>query len=347
MAEIETSLFFNYTRDAVFLLQGGEILEKNQAAEKLMDHYQVVIQRILEVAQGQGCILHATKEICLDCEIREQVDPRAFLFLLKRKDTGEEEQFSGCYSTVGDGMQSLSIRPVVESSRVRQILQKKQLVKYVTEAHEKERKMIAQELHDGIAQSIYSLMLELRQVKRLPTQQEMIEQLERMDGHFSEVLREIKQMAIDLRPTALDDLGLLPALKILLHRVEETTGMQVIFHADLPSELPLSEAAGTVIYRVVQEALMNCAKYAEVQEVVVWMMINNGQLEVGVLDQGKGFDLGRLDKTKQGLGLLNMQERAEMIGGHFAIDARPNEGTRIVLTIPIAKEEAINENHDS
>lgn len=338
MSKTRRDLFFESTQDAVFLLQNERIIEKNQSAKDLLRSYKVMIERIVEIANGKGCILHSTKEKCLDCDIRDAVDPKAFLFLLQRKDTGEEEQFSGCYSILDENHQSLVIRPIIETSKLQQMIQKKQLVKYVTEAHEKERKMIAQELHDGIAQSIFSLMLELRQLKVLADQKAVIAQVEKMDGHFSEVLREIKQMAIDLRPTALDDLGLLPALKILLHRMEETTGIQIQFHAEISKDFSFSDAASTVIYRVVQESLTNCVKYAGVQEVFIWLVEEDQQLKIVILDHGKGFDLAHLDKTRQGLGLLNMQERAEMIGGSFHIDSQINEGTKIVLMIPMIRE---------
>lgn len=338
MSKTRRDLFFESTQDAVFLLQNERIIEKNQSAKDLLRSYKVMIERIVEIANGKGCILHSTKEKCLDCDIRDAVDPKAFLFLLQRKDTGEEEQFSGCYSILDENHQSLVIRPIIETSKLQQMIQKKQLVKYVTEAHEKERKMIAQELHDGIAQSIFSLMLELRQLKVLADQEAVIAQVEKMDGHFSEVLREIKQMAIDLRPTALDDLGLLPALKILLHRMEETTGIQIQFHAEISKDFSFSDAASTVIYRVVQESLTNCVKYAGVQEVFIWLVEEDQQLKIVILDHGKGFDLAHLDKTRQGLGLLNMQERAEMIGGSFHIDSQINEGTKIVLMIPMIRE---------
>lgn len=347
MSKSKIELFFEQTSDAVFLLREGKLIEKNHAACQLMKDYIVVIKRIVEIAEGNGCILHSTKETCMDCELRGEVNPSAFLFILQQRKTGMEEQFSGSFTGIDQQYQSLVVRPVVETNRVQQIVQQKQLVKYVTEAHEKERKMIAQELHDGIAQSIFSLMLELRQVKVQSEQEPVIRQLEKMDEHFGEVLREIKQIAIDLRPMALDDLGLLPALKILLHRVEETTGMQVIFHAELPEELRLSDATGTVIYRVVQEALMNCAKYAGIQEVFVGLLFEERQLQVVILDHGAGFDLEHLDKTKQGLGLLNMQERAEMIGGHLVLESQLGEGTRIVLTLPLKEEERAIENHDS
>jgi two-component system sensor histidine kinase NreB len=294
----------------------------------------VPLDRIIEIAQGKGCVLHTTTEKCLNCEVKETWTPAVFPLILET-DTGLQERFSGSLTQVDEVTTLLSLRSIENQEKMQQVIDNKRLIEYVNQAHEAERRAISQELHDGLAQSIYSLMLDVRQLKRTKDTEEIVQRIGRIDEDFVSLLQEVKQIAVDLRPTALDDLGLVPAIEALLHRVTETTGVIVHFIPVL-SHQRFSERLETVTYRVLQESVMNSVKYAEVDELWVTLREMEEYLILEIRDHGKGFSFASVSKASNGgLGLLHMQERAESVGGTLQIQSAAGKGTTVSLKLPI------------
>ncbi|MBO0471192.1 sensor histidine kinase [Enterococcus sp. DIV0242_7C1] len=328
---------FDAANDALFLFENDRCIKYNKAANELNKAFQIHLPKILEIAKGEGCMLHSTMDKCLDCEVRADWDQGAFPLILMTV-TGRQEQFSGSYAEVNETTSLLSLRRIAVEERMQQMIQNKRLIEYVNQAHENERRALSQELHDGLAQSIYSLMLETRQLKWMDRLDGLTEKLQKIDDDFVSLLSEVKQLAVDLRPAALDDLGLIPAIEVLLHRYKETTGLHIHFIPVVPSKR-FAESLETITYRVLQESVMNSVKYADVDELWVTLSERNAHLVLTVRDHGKGFDVHLVNENSQGLGLLHMQERAESIGGHLDIHSEKGEGTTIVLRLPIEREE--------
>ncbi|GGC88802.1 sensor histidine kinase [Enterococcus wangshanyuanii] len=330
---------FEVVSDALFLLEGDRCIKQNKAADELSDEYPIHLQKILEIAKGDGCMLHSTLEKCLDCEVRADWDQGSFPIILETS-AGHQEQFSGSFSQVDEKISLLSIRRIAVEDRLQQMIQNKRLIEYVNQAHENERRALSQELHDGLAQSIYSLMLETRQLKWVDRSECLMDRLQKIDEDFVLLLSEVKQLAVDLRPAALDDLGLIPAIEALLHRYKETTGMDIHFIPVVPNKR-FADSLETITYRVLQESVMNSVKYADVDELWVTLSERDHHLMLTVRDHGKGFDPFSVNKNSQGLGLLHMQERAESIGGRLEIQSEKGEGTTIILRLPIRLGEKI------
>jgi len=327
---------FEEARDALFLIEENNCVKQNKAATELVKIYPFSLAKVLEIARGEGCMLHSTMEKCLDCEVKSDWNQAAFPLVLE--DTqGVQEQFSGSYTVLDQQKSLLSIRHMAVQDRLQQVIQNKRLIEYVNQAHENERKALSQELHDGLAQSIYSLMLETRQLKWTEQIEDLTIRLQKIDEDFVALLGEVKQLAVDLRPTALDDLGLVPAIEALLHRLTETTGVALHFIPMITTKR-FSESVETITYRVLQESVMNSVKHADVDELWVTLSEQEEQLILNVRDHGKGFDLQRVNKYSRGLGLLHMQERAESIGGHLLIQSEELEGTTVTLHLPIQQE---------
>jgi signal transduction histidine kinase len=135
-------------------------------------------------------------------------------------------------------------------------------------------------------------------------------------------------MALLLRPSMLDDFGLLPALEWQAREIGRRTGLRVQVSSEMCGELP--EEHKTCVYRVVQEALNNCAQHAQASAVQVCVRQEAGQILVTVQDDGSGFDPERV----RGLGLLGMEERARHLGGTFQIHSRPGRGALLSVTLP-------------
>ncbi len=215
-----------------------------------------------------------------------------------------------------------------------------QLLQKLISAQEEERRRIARELHDQYAQALMALSISVEAAERvLPSEMTAVRaQLEEVKRLAAQTLDQTYDLIFDLRPTTLDDLGLVPAIRWYAESRLEPLGVQVYLETrDLRGRL--SAEVETALYRVIQEALLNIAKHARAQHVWVHLEIEDGRLRGVVKDDGQGFDLTEVRRTGgdgRGMGLLGMQERVELLGGTFHIETAPGQGTRVLMELPIA-----------
>lgn len=323
MAAISETLFKQLKTAAWLWQSDGTLLAETEAAAILQKEFQLDPHKILEIAEGNGCLKHGTQEECLDCPVAEQPLGDEFPFELVHQ-SGQEKMFWGSLTKADDQLLLQIFSP--EHSLTDQ--PDRSLFEYLNNARELERKRIAQDLHDGIAQSIYSLMLETRLLKWLPAEEQKVK-LAEIDTHFTEVLTEVKNLASELRPMSIDEFGLLPALEQFVQRLSEMTGFEVQLET-FGSEQPLSEAKRIAIYRSVQEAVANALKYAGVNQAVVTLDFTE-KLVVLVKDEGNGFSR---QQQETGFGLMNMRERIQSVGGTIEINTHPGLGTTIRMVVP-------------
>jgi signal transduction histidine kinase/PAS domain-containing protein len=219
-----------------------------------------------------------------------------------------------------------------------------ELLRKLVMTQEDERRRIARELHDQLSQSVTALGLGLG---ILANPAIAVAQRQQGLAHLQQIVAQIDQdihrMAIDLRPTALDDLGLIPALRHYVERWTEQSGIRAEFQtigleaARLPRELE------SVVYRLIQEALTNVLKHAQAKQVSVILERHQDQLRVIVEDDGRGFDLDALEQAanvQQRLGLLGMRERVALVGGTLTIETALGAGTTLFVQLPIPPEAA-------
>ena len=218
-------------------------------------------------------------------------------------------------------------RRLEESMRAQGSLQ--ELSAKLVRAQEDERRSLSRELHDEIGQSFSAVLMEAENLLDLAPEAEVRLRLESIRGIAEKGINEIRNMALLLRPSMLDDFGLAPALDWQARETARRTGMRVHVATDLADEPP--EEHKTCIYRVVQEALNNCARHAQASSVQVAVLGRNGKILVTVQDDGGGFDPQRV----RGLGLLGMEERIRHLGGSFEIDSRPGCGTLLRVSLPV------------
>ena len=147
------------------------------------------------------------------------------------------------------------------------------------------------------------------------------------------LLDDIRHLSVELRPATLDDLGLEAAFRTHFKSVEKNYGIEVLFHPELEAKRYDSEIE-TVVYRICQEAVFNAVKYAGVDEVIVRLHESGGNLHLRVVDDGIGFEAGKMAPIGTGLGHYGMQERADLVNGKLAIRSEPGKGTVIELTVP-------------
>jgi signal transduction histidine kinase len=197
-------------------------------------------------------------------------------------------------------------------------------------AQEEERRALSRELHDEVAQAFSAVLMEAENLLDLASAPEVRAHLDSIRAVAEKGMNEIRNMALLLRPSMLDDFGLLPALEWQAREIGRRTGLRVQVASEMSGELP--EEHKTCVYRVVQEALNNCAQHAQASAVQVCVRHEAGEILVTVQDDGSGFDPQRV----RGLGLLGMEERARHLGGSFQIDSRPGRGTLLSVTLPLA-----------
>lgn len=202
----------------------------------------------------------------------------------------------------------------------------KQMMTKVMMIQEEERKRFSRELHDGIGQSMFSLLI---QVDRLLTKQATPE-LSALRNDLSFVMEDIRSLAWELRPSVLDDLGAVPAIRSYIENYSEHYGIEVAFVADKIGRLSIEKE--TAIFRVIQEALTNIARYADVSSAKVSIRENNSEVVVLIEDEGQGF---QRETSRKGVGLFSMEERARGAGGKLNIHSEPGRGTTVELIIPL------------
>jgi len=218
-----------------------------------------------------------------------------------------------------------------EGLRARQELQ--DLSARLLSAQEEERRTISRELHDEVGQSLSALLMEAGNAaaRVSPDSTEVRRHVESIKRLAEASVQVIRNMSLLLRPSMLDDLGLVPALEWQAREIFKRTGLRVQVTADEnASELP--DEHKTCIYRVVQEALHNCARHAQARNVTVEVHRQPSQIVLTVEDDGHGFDAGRV----RGLGLVGMEERVHHLGGALRVKSRPGAGTSIAVMLPLA-----------
>lgn len=203
------------------------------------------------------------------------------------------------------------------------------------EIQENERRAIAKELHDEIGQALTALKRSLEMANLLP-QDQARESASIAFGLADDLTSRVRQLSLNLRPVALDDLGLLPALLWYLERYSRQTGVQTDFrHQDLESRR-FGHDIETAAYRIIQEGLTNVARHARSPSAEVRVWVEDDSLNLSVDDQGIGFDAEVIGRASS-IGLVGMQERASVLGGSFVIETRPGGGTHLMAELPLSR----------
>jgi len=206
----------------------------------------------------------------------------------------------------------------------------------VISAQEDERKRIARELHDSTAQSLTSLLIGLRNLSENCSNLDLKAQIQQLLLETEQTLEDVHTLAVQLRPAVLDDLGLKEAMEKL---VTEWQGRHKI-STDVFVHLGNKRLPGyveTAVYRIVQESLTNIAKHAQASSVSVLVEKRQSDVVAIIEDDGQGFEIKYATNDGR-LGLLSIQERAELLGGTLVIESAPERGTSIFVTIPVIRE---------
>lgn len=219
---------------------------------------------------------------------------------------------------------------IEENVRARADLQ--ELSARLLRTQENERRSLARELHDEVGQSLSAILMETENAECADDPQEIREHLASVKTLAGKTVNEVRDLALLLRPSMLDDFGLVPALNWHAREMTKRTGLHVVVAADDEAD-DLPDDHKTCIYRLVQEAVNNSARHASASNVEVTVKREGARVLLSVRDDGAGFDT----RFVRGLGLLGMEERVRRLGGQFRLDSQLGRGTMIVAELPVSE----------
>jgi two-component system sensor histidine kinase UhpB len=207
---------------------------------------------------------------------------------------------------------------------------------------EEERRRISRELHDETSQVLSALIMNVDLLEsQAPVDESSSARISAVKSLAEEAARNLDRMLFELRPALLDELGLMPALRWYVAQMSDLWGLDIELEGAKLGRLP--DHIELAAFRIVQEAISNCARHADPAHVRVKVLVADGRLHLDVEDDGVGFDameVAARARTGEAVGLEGMRERAELAGGMFHVDSVPGRGTRVVAQIPLPQDDA-------
>lgn len=212
-----------------------------------------------------------------------------------------------------------------------------ELTVHLEEVREDERRRIALDLHDDLGQKLTALSMDIAWMRKNlnPLPDNVLLKLESMKSLLSETIKTVRKLSFDLRPSSLDDLGLISTLNWHFQEYEKNTNIRVV-KSLLPEETEFEPQLSILIFRVVQEALTNVARHSKASEVHVKLSRSKGKIHLDIVDNGIGIDAGR-SANPHSFGIFGIKERVRAWGGSLEISGEPKVGTRLSFKLPLTK----------
>jgi two-component system, NarL family, sensor histidine kinase DegS len=214
--------------------------------------------------------------------------------------------------------------------------QKQEFGLRIIEAQEEERKRLSREIHDGPAQMMANVMMRsdlTEKVYRERGGEEAMQEIRSIRKMVRNALYEVRRIIYDLRPMALDDLGLVPTLRKYLDTIEDYNKCAVYKFTHMGQDKRLPSRLEVALFRLVQEAVQNASKHANATEIIVELEIQRSFISVVVKDNGKGFNIN--EKKENTFGLIGMGERVDLLEGQLSIDSTIGIGTVVTIRVPV------------
>lgn len=327
---------FEHLTDAVMTIdRNGFIVEANPAALRLTGYSAAEIRDIHLCSICMGIASEEEEAVCGECFIHQQ-SVSAFEMRVRARD-GREFPVTASFTRLpsgAHGSMAVVLRDLTAQHRMERERNHRMITNYVIQAQEEERKRVSRDLHDGVGQALYSIIVGLKTVNQIALEDSEREHLEEVHRMAEQTLQNVKNLAVELRPSTLDDLGLVPAIRSFAKRYEKNYGIDTVLEVKGRRARPAPEVE-TALYRICQEAMINAAKYADTDQVKMVLSNDGRLLELEVRDFGQGFNLKQIRVQGTGLGLYGMRERAKLVGGSFEIDSAAGSGTRVRVMVPI------------
>jgi len=253
---------------------------------------------------------------------------------------GELSQLARVFDNMAEALEQREEERKQEAERSRQRNRDLEILSHqILEVQEVQSRHLARELHDEIGQSLTTIKVNLQAIRRSVDRLTWEAILDESIGIIDRTVQQVRNLSVDLRPSVLDDLGVVAAIRSYLDRQARRAGFEAQFYAD-PPEMRLTPALETTCFRVTQEAITNVIRHARAKHVRVELRQQGAYLELTIQDDGIGFDVQAVHETgadDTSLGLVGMEERARLVGGQIEINSEPfqGQGTRVRAKFPL------------
>ncbi|MFM1655388.1 ATP-binding protein [Brevibacillus sp. B_LB10_24] len=234
----------------------------------------------------------------------------------------------------------MAVEKLLQELQEKDHLRDKLILKLLS-AQEDERKRISRELHDETSQALASLMVTMSVLASEAKDLEQQKLLQTSRDIAANILREIRDLAVELRPPILDDIGLIPAIRKYVKKFEEKFAVTVTLHVSGKETSAIDSHIALALYRIVQESLVNAAKHTAATGISIQLEIDEYSIELTIHDNGHGIQEADFEKARQQnrIGIYGMKERAELLGGSFFMQANRSGGTDVVVSFPFKQKE--------
>ncbi len=302
----------------------GRLLEETIIPEKYREAHRNGMNRYRETGVGQ--LINRPTEITALHRSGREFPIELSIVPVKN---GKEEFFCAFIRDITD-------RKKAQEKLSRSYEEIRRLASHLQDVREEERLIIAREIHDQLGQQLTIMKMDISWLKKrldLRDNELASEKIESLHSNIDDTIKTVRKIAADLRPGLLDDLGLGPAIEWHINEFEKRTGIEVDYEG-LNEEIELSMAYKTGLFRIVQEALTNIARYASARHVTVRLQKEDEQLSLMIRDNGIGFDKEKV-YAKKTYGIVGMRERTAMMGGKYHLETTPGMGTTILVQVPL------------
>ena len=265
----------------------------NDAAQEIIskdNNYSAMTNAICNRCEGYSN--EFALQSCINCYL-DTTKPNDMNFQVFMKTVDNKIQpFTASYQCIDDEAQiyAFTLQDISPQIERQEKMYQRQMLRKTIAAQENERKRISRELHDSVVQEMLNVDVELRLLKYQQDMAQLIEKSEHIEMLMSNLINDIRNLSVELRPSSLDDLGLEAAFKSYFKQLEHNYGLNVVYQSNIQN-IRFDSEIETVVYRVVQEAIFNALKYAGVYEVEVTIQQTEAGLIAEIIDRGKGFDL--------------------------------------------------------
>jgi PAS domain S-box-containing protein len=209
----------------------------------------------------------------------------------------------------------------------------------ILEGQEEERKRLAMDIHDGIGQMLTSLKFQIESIDAERSSEQISQKLVDIQQLIGQIIKEVRRVTFNLKPTVLGDYGLQAALNVFVKEIGKLTDIQISYRMEGDTSVRLPQKIENNIFRIIQEAINNAIKYSQGKHIEVVLTQGDTDLSIEVIDDGNGFDEklveARSVNIESGRGFFNMYERTEYINGSLVIKSAPGKGTRVMLSVPV------------
>ncbi len=330
---------FTLVSDAILVIdEQGFVVAANPASVKMIGcSTEELIGKVHFCSICTGMATSREEASCTDCFANKWNVPS---FEMKIRTKGGSEYpvaaSSTCLLTPSGKQVIVIMRDMSQQQKAEGERFQRQMINYVIQAQEEERKRVSRDLHDGVGQALYSILVGLKVLDQFHLEHDVKEQLENVWKLTTHALNEVKNMAVELRPSTLEDFGFLPTLRSYRKRYEQQYGIEMRL-ATKGHKRRYASIVETALYRICQEATINAAKYSGTSLIDIEMEDSDGTVMLTIRDYGQGFDPEQFLSQGSGLGLYGMKERAGLLGGTVAIHSVPGKGTTVQVIIPLTE----------